>query len=71
MKNKMISNKGVFLGQKTTPKDGLRKAIFSGTDIWDVLLVTLGGGNSNIYLKKITPNPGEMIQFDEHILQRG
>ena len=29
----------------------------------------LGGGNSNIFF--FTPNLGEMIQFDEHIFQRG
>jgi len=30
----------------------------------------LGGGNSNIFAI-FTPIPGEMIQFDEHIFQRG
>ena len=29
----------------------------------------LGGGNSNIFI--FLPIPGEMIQFDEHIFQRG
>ena len=30
----------------------------------------LGGGNSNI-VNILIPNPGEMIQFDDHIFQRG
>ena len=30
----------------------------------------LGGGNSNIFWM-FTPNPGEMMQFDEHIFQLG
>ena len=32
-------------------------------------MILLGGGNSNILF--LTPNPGEMIQFDEHIFQSG
>ena len=44
--------------------------VISPSFVWEYEIGLLGGGNSTIF-GIFTPILGEMIQFDEHILQMG
>ena len=56
------------------PSPGVLGEDFLPCFFWEKMVVQkyideLGGGNSNIFY--FQPLPGEMIHFDEHILQMG
>ena len=63
----------IFLRRFATPKRSLENCFNIANVIitkgWVLMCEWLGGGFK--YLFMFTPNPGEMIQFDEHILQIG